>query len=152
MVRHHGHGRLAPAPDSAEYDTYVHWLHYAEGSAMLPFILGIYMGRLGEAGAPLKPRISSEMMNHLGYISGALEKRDYLLGDTFSAADIQMSFVLEAARPTGLLEPFAPLGAYLERLHARPAFQRAVLTPTPVHSRRQRAQRHAPALREHPLR
>ena len=120
------------APDSAEYDTYVQWLHYAEGSAMLPFILGIYMGRLGEAGAPLKPRISSEMMNHLGYISGALEKGDYLLGDTFSAADIQMSFVLEAARPTGLLESFAPLGAYLKRLHARPAFQRAVQRGGPV--------------------
>ncbi len=132
VVRHHGRGRLAPAPDSAEYDTYVQWLHYAEGSAMLPFILGIYVGRLGEAGAPLKPRISSEMTNHLGYISGVLEKGDYLLGDTFSAADIQMSFVLEAARPSGLLESFAPLLPYLERLHARPAYQRAVERGGPV--------------------
>lgn len=132
VLRHHGGGRLAPAPDSAEYDTYVHWLHYAEGSAMLPFILNLYMGRLGEAGAPLKPRISGEMMNHLGYLSHALEKGPYLLGDTFSAADIQMSFVLEAARPTGLLESFTPLGAYLERLHARPAFQRAVARGGPV--------------------
>jgi glutathione S-transferase len=132
VVRHHGRGRLAPAPDSAEYDTYVHWLHYAEGSAMVPFILGIYLGRLGEAGAPLKPRISSEMTNHLGYISGALEKGSYLLGDTFSAADIQMSFVLEAARPTGLLDSFAPLLPYLERLHARPAYQRAVERGGPV--------------------
>jgi glutathione S-transferase len=132
VVRHYGHGRLAPAQDSAEYDTYVHWLHYAEGSAMVPFLLGVYVGRLGEAGTPLKPRISSEMMNHLGYISGALEKGDYLLGDTFSAADIQMSFVLEAARATGLLESFAPLGPYLERLHARPAFQRAVQRGGPL--------------------
>jgi len=132
VVRHHGKGRLAPAPDSAEYDTYVQWLHYAEGSAMLPFILGIYMGRLGEAGAPLKPRISGEMTNHLSYIAGALEKGPYLLGDAFSAADIQMSFVLEAARPSGLLESFAPLGAYLDRLYARPAFQRAVARGGPV--------------------
>ncbi len=132
VVRHHGGGRLAPAPDSAEYDTYVQWLHYAEGSAMLPFILGIYLGRLGEASAPLQPRVSSEMKNHLGYLAGALEGRDYLLGDTFSAADIQMSFVLEAARPSGLLESFPVLGAYLERLHARPAYQRAVQRGGPL--------------------
>ncbi|ATB35953.1 glutathione S-transferase [Cystobacter fuscus] len=126
VVRRHGQGRLAPAPDSAEYDAYVHWLHYAEGSAMLPLILGVYMGRLGEAGAPLKPRISSEVTNHLGYISGALGKRDYLVGNDFSAADIQMSFVLEVARSSGALAPFPNLGAYLERLHGRPAYQRAI--------------------------
>ncbi|HEX8437058.1 glutathione S-transferase family protein [Archangium sp.] len=126
VVRHHGHGRLVPAPASAEYDTYVQWLHYAEGTAMVPLILSVYMGRLGEAGAPLRPRISSEVMNHLGYISGALGGRDYLVGDTFSAADIQMSFVLEAARSGGALKPFANLEAYLQRLHARPAYQRAI--------------------------
>ncbi|WP_434388949.1 glutathione S-transferase family protein [Melittangium boletus] len=132
VVRHHGGGRLAPAPDSAEYDTYVQWLHYAEGSAMLPFILGIYLGRLGEASAPLQPRVSGEMKNHLGYLAGALEGRDHLLGERFSAADIQMSFVLEAARPSGLLEAFPVLGAYLERLHARPAYQRAVQRGGPL--------------------
>ncbi|QRN95420.1 glutathione S-transferase [Archangium violaceum] len=129
VVRRHGKGRLAPAPDSAEYDDYVHWMHYAEGSAMLPLMLNLYVGRTGEAGAPLMPRISSEVKNHLGYISGALGKRDYLVGNSFSAADIQMSFVLEAARPTGALETFQSfpnLGAYLERLHARPAYQRAL--------------------------
>ncbi|WP_257461121.1 glutathione S-transferase family protein [Archangium lipolyticum] len=129
VVRRHGQGRLAPAPDSAEYDDYVHWLHYAEGSAMLPLMLNLYVGRTGEAGAPLMPRISSEVKNHLGYISGALGKRDYLVGNSFSAADIQMCFVLEAARPTGALETFQSfpnLVAYLERLHARPAYQRAM--------------------------
>ena len=129
VVRRHGKGRLAPAPDSAEYDTYVHWLHYAEGSAMLPLLLNVYVGRLGEAGAPLMPRISSEVKNHFGYISGALGARDYLVGNGFTAADIQMSFVLEAARTTGALpsfESFPNLGTYLERLHARPAYQRAL--------------------------
>lgn len=132
VVRRHGQGRLAPAPDSAEYDAYVHWLHYAEGSAMLPLILGVYMGRLGEAGAPLKPRISSEVTNHLGYISGALGERDYLVGNDFSAADIQVSFVLEVARSTGALESFPNLGAYLERLHSRPAYQRALQRGGPL--------------------
>ncbi|SET74018.1 glutathione S-transferase family protein [Stigmatella erecta] len=126
VVRRHGQGRLAPAPDSAEYDTYVHWLHYAEGSAMLPLILSVYMGRLGEAGAPLQPRISSEVKNHLGYIAEALEGRDYLVGNTFSAADIQLSFVLETAKHLGALARFPTIVVYLERLHARPAYQRAV--------------------------
>jgi glutathione S-transferase len=75
------------------------------------------------------PRISGEVKNHFGYISGALRERDYLVGNSFSAADIQMSFVLEAARLTGTLEVFQSLpnlGAYLERLHARPAYQRAL--------------------------
>lgn len=135
VVRRHGQGRLAPAPDSDEYDAYVHWLHYAEGSAMLPLMLSLYVGRLGEAGAPLKPRISSEVKNHLGYISGALGERDYLVGSSFSAADIQMGFVLEAVRPTGALDSFQSLpnlGAYLERLHARPAYLRAVQRGGPL--------------------
>ncbi|WNG38227.1 glutathione S-transferase [Archangium violaceum] len=128
LVRRHGKGRLAPAPDSVEYDDYVHWLHYAEGSAMLPLMLNLYVGRTGEAGAPIMPRISGEVKNHFGYISGALSARDYLVGNDFTAADIQMSFVLEAARLTGAQEAFQSfpnLGAYLERLHARPAYQRA---------------------------
>jgi glutathione S-transferase len=126
VVRRHGQGRLSPAPDSADYDTYVHWLHYAEGSAMLPLILSVYMGRLGEADAPLQPRISGEVKNHLGYIAGALEGRDYLVGNTFSVADIQMSFVLETAKSLGAMAPFPTLGVYLERLHACLPHQRAV--------------------------
>lgn len=126
LVRRHGQGRLAPAPDSADHDTYVQWLHYAEGSLMLPLLLGLYVGRLGEAGAPLKPRISSERTHHLSYLENALTGRDYLVGNTFSAADIQMSFGVEAAKAMGGLEPFPALEAYLARLHARPAHQRAI--------------------------
>lgn len=54
LVRRHGGGRLAPDPASPPYDDYVHWLHYAEGSAILPFMLALYVGRLGEAGEPLR--------------------------------------------------------------------------------------------------
>lgn len=132
VVRRHGQGRLAPAPDSAEYDAYVQWLHYAEGSAMPPLLLAVYAGRLGEASAPIQPRISSEVKNHLGYISGALGERDYLVGNSFSGADIQMSFVLEAARSSGALDSHPNLGAYLERLHERPAYQRAIQRGGPL--------------------
>ena len=125
IVRHYGQGRLSPDPASAEYDRYVEWLHYAEGSAMLPFLLGRYAGRLGEAAKPILPRISSEVLNHLGYISASLGSRPYLMGESFTAADIQVMFVLIVAQATGALAAFPTLGAYLERLQARPAYQRA---------------------------
>ncbi|ATB28734.1 glutathione S-transferase family protein [Melittangium boletus] len=131
VVRRHGKGRLAPPPDSAEFDTYVEWLHYAEGSAMLPFMLGVYLGRLGDAAAPLQPRLSSEVHNHLGYISGALGDHEYLVGDTFTAADIQVSFVLESAQLNHALARYPNLGAYLQRMRTRPAHQRALVRGGP---------------------
>ena len=103
LIRRHGQGRLQPDPSTPAYDEYVQWLHFAEGSAMLPLMLNLYVGRLGEAGAPLHPRINSEVANYLGYLDTALSQSDYLLGDEFSAADIQMSFIGEIARALSLI-------------------------------------------------
>ena len=61
VIRRHGGGRLQPAQPSSDFEAYHQWLHYAEGSAMLPLMLKLYVGRLGDAGAPLAPRISSEL-------------------------------------------------------------------------------------------
>lgn len=126
LIRTHGHGRLTPGPDGADYETYLEWLHYAEGSAMLPLMLLLYTMRLGDAAAPLKGRIDSEIDNHLGYIEKALEGRPYILGDEFSGADVQLSFVGEVARAFGRLGPYPNITAWLDRLHARPAFKRAI--------------------------
>jgi glutathione S-transferase len=63
LIRRHGAGALQPATDSGEYTVYQQWMHYAEGSAMLPLLLKLYVSRLGEAGAPLQPRIESELAN-----------------------------------------------------------------------------------------
>ena len=62
IIRHHGDGRLQPSIGWPEYETYQQWLHYAEGSAMLPLMLKLYVSRLGDAGAPLAPRIDSEQI------------------------------------------------------------------------------------------
>ena len=126
LIRRHGNGRLAPAPDSAAYDEYQTWLHYAEGSAMLPLMLFMYVMRLGDAGAPLHPRIESEIANHLGYIDGALAGRTYLLGDELTGADIQMSFIPEVTKAFGKLPAYPNMEAWIERLHARPAWQAAL--------------------------
>ncbi len=126
IVRRHGGGKLQPSPDSAAYDDYVQWLHYAEGSAMLPLLLNLYAMRLGEASAPLMPRIEGEIANHLSYLDGALRGKQFLLGDSFSAADIQMSFIAEVAQAFGKRAAYPNLDAWIKRLHERPAYKRAL--------------------------
>lgn len=126
VIRRHGGGRLQPDPASAAYDTYVQWLHYAEGSAMLPLMLLIYAGRLGEAAAPLMPRIEGELANHLGYIDRALHGRTYLLGEELTGADIQLSFVAEVAGSMGKRADYPALDAWIRALHQRPAYRHAV--------------------------
>jgi glutathione S-transferase len=125
IVRKYGAGRLAPSAGSSAHEKYLEWLHYAEGSAMLPLMLNMYVGRLGEAGAPLHPRIQSEMANHLGYVEGALSGKDWLLGD-FTAADVQMSFVGEVARAMGQMDRYPNIKAWVERFQARPAYAAAL--------------------------
>jgi glutathione S-transferase len=124
----YGNGRLAPAADfnSPDYVSYLHWLHFAEGSAMLPLMLKLYVGRLKDAGAPLAPRIDSELKNHFDYMSAALGDRDYFVADTFSAADIQLSFVLDVGASRGPLQGYPNLVRLDQRLRARPAYQRAI--------------------------
>ena len=126
LIRSYGKGAMMPAMGTADYEAYNEWLHYSEGSAMLPLMLNLYVSRLKEAGAPLHPRIDSEIANHLGYVDGALKGREYFIGNSLTGADIQMSFVGEMAKVFNKLEPLPNLGAWLARIHARPAFQRSV--------------------------
>ena len=124
LVRHYGNGKLQPAAGSADYEVYNQWLHYAEGSAMLPLLLKLYVSRLGEAGAPLAPRIDSELANHLGYVNASLAEREWLVGAELSGADIQMSFVGEASR--GLRASYPHMDAWVKRFQQRPAYRRAL--------------------------
>jgi len=126
IIRRHGGGRLQPATDSSAYDEYVQWLHYAEGSAMLPLMLNLYVSRLGEAGTPLRPRIESEIANHLGYINGVLKGRQFLVGNSLTGADVQMSFVGEVAGAFGLRAAYPDMDAWIRRLHERPAYKKAL--------------------------
>jgi glutathione S-transferase len=126
IIRHHGGGRLQPDPATPAYEDYVQWLHYAEGSAMLPLMLQMYTARLGEAAAPLKPRIDSEIANHLGYVDSVLRDRKYLVGDDFTAADVQMSFIGEVAGAFGKRGAYPGLDAWIKGLQARPAYRKAI--------------------------
>jgi glutathione S-transferase len=126
VIRKYGSGKMMPQAGTPDYEAYNEWLHYAEGSAMLPLMLNLYVSRLKEAGAPLRPRIDSEIANHLGYVDGALKGREFFIGDTLTGADIQMSFVGEMADIFEKLGSFPNLAAWLKRMHERPAFKRSV--------------------------
>jgi glutathione S-transferase len=130
LIRRYGQGNgkpaMMPAPDSADFEAYNEWLHYSEGSAMLPLMLNLYVSRLKEAGSPLHPRIDSEIKNHLGYTERALQGREFFVGQSLTGADIQMSFVAEMAKVFDRLAPYPNLSAWLSRMHARPAFKRSV--------------------------
>jgi glutathione S-transferase len=125
LARRYG-SDLAVDVASPLYPAYAHWLHFAEGSAMLPFLLALYTSRLGEAAAPLQPRISAEILNHLAYIEGQLAGESYLVGDRLTGADIQMSFVGEIAKGQGALAQLPNMKHWLDGLHARPQWQKAL--------------------------
>ncbi len=122
----YGDGKFTPAPGTDDYWRYVHFMHFAEGSAMLPLLLALYTGPLGDAAAPLHPRIFGEIENHFSYLESKLEARDFVTGDSLTGADFQILFVLEAANANGLLEPYPNLKRYVAAMQARPAYQRAL--------------------------
>ena len=104
LIRRYGNGKLAPAIDTAEFVKYQEWMHYAEGSAMLPLLLRLYTSRLGDAAEPLMPRIDSETVNHFSFMESQMVGRDFFVGSDLTGADIMMSFPLEAANARGAME------------------------------------------------
>jgi len=126
IVRRDGKGRLAPAEASPEWPRYLQRMHYAEGSAMLPVMLKLYLSRIGEAGTPLAPRVTSEIENHFGFLEGELAHSDFFVGKELTAADVNLSFPIQAARLLHGLDQFPNLARFLDRMHARPAYKRAL--------------------------
>ena len=130
LARRYG-PQLSPDFTSLDYPQYMHWLHFAEGSAMTPFLLALYTGRLGDAAAPLRPRIMSEITNHLSYVEGHLAGKTYFVGERLTGADIAMSFIGEIAKAQGQLSAMPHTSAWLERCHARPQWQAALIKGGP---------------------
>lgn len=126
ILRLHGGGRLLPEAGTKSHEEYLQWLHYSEGSAMLPLMLRMYTGRLPDGGAALQPRITDELNRHLGYMNKALDGVDWFVDNTITGADVQLSFVVEVIP---LLHPegsFPNLDAFRNRFQSRPAYQRAL--------------------------
>jgi glutathione S-transferase len=141
LADRYGGGKLARPHGSAERAQYVYWLHYAEGSAMPPLLMKLIFDRVVGAPMPFFARpvvrkihqsvmtafIGPQLKLHLDYLETQLAKRDWFLDGEFSAADVQMSFPLETAVARGGLDQTRPrLMGWLRRVHARPAYGRAV--------------------------
>ena len=126
LVREYGKGQFSPAMGTSDYNRYNQLMHYAEGSAMLPLMLKLYVGKLGEAGAPLHPRIDSELQNHLGYLDTELANRDFFVGDSLSGADVQLSFIAQIAVKNAGRDAYPNLTRFVDMIEARPAYQRAI--------------------------
>ena len=134
-------GKLARAHGSPERTQYVYWLHYAEGSAMPPLLMKLIFDRVVAAPMPFFARpivrkiresvmtafIGPQLRLHFDYLESQLARREWFLDGEFSAADVQMSFPIETALARGALDRSRPhLMAWLDRVHARPAYRRAV--------------------------
>jgi glutathione S-transferase len=140
VERHGGAGRLAPPPGTPEHLRYRYWLHFAEGSAMPPLLMKLVFDQIARAKMPFfaKPiarGISAKVLagfvtpnleRHLDFMEAELGRSAWFAGDVFSAADIQMSFPVEASAQRAGLDASRPrLMDWLARIHARPAWQRA---------------------------
>ncbi len=124
--------RLGAPPAPAEALRYRHFLHYAEGSMMPPLMALLVIQRLGLLGRPARKTVQGMMDTHLDWLESELTTRPYFAGAEFTAADIMMSFPLEASRSRAGLDASRPhLIAWLDKMHARPAYQAALTAGGP---------------------
>jgi glutathione S-transferase len=140
FIERHPEAKLAPPPGTPERIRYTYWMHYAEGSAMPPLLLKLVFERLKTAPVPffVRPVVKSvanrvlstfvdpQLETHFGWMESELGSREWFAGDTFSGADIQMSFPVEASAARGGVGARPKLRAFLDRIHERPAYKRAL--------------------------
>ena len=142
LLETYGAGRLVPAAGGEDKRRFTYWMHFAEGSAMPPLLLKLIFDRIGSGqGMPffVKPiakgiagkvkslMVEPNLRRQLDFMEGELNKSEWFAGSELSAADIQMSFPLEAAAQRAGLDASRPkLMAFLKRIHARPAYQQAL--------------------------
>lgn len=140
LIGRYGGGRLIPAEGTPERLRYSFWLHFAEGSLMPPLLMKLVFDRIEGPPVPFFIRPISKLIskavksgfiepnikNNLDYIEAELQKSLYLSGPELSAADIQMSFPLEAVAAAGGATAYPKIQAFLARIHARPAYQMAI--------------------------
>jgi len=141
LVERYGNGRLVPASGTPEHWRYTYWLHYAEGSAMPPILLKLIFDQIEKNPMPFFVRpiarsiasrvkssfIEPQLTQHLDYMEAEIGKNTWFAGNEFSAADIQISFPLEAAVARAGLNASRPkLMAFLNRIHTRSAYQQAL--------------------------
>ncbi len=149
LVERYGDGRFAPPLDAPERLRYRYWLHYAEGSLMPPLLIKLIFDKMKERSPFLLRRIvqaisqpirssflDPQITTNLDYLESELGHYSWFAGNEFTAADIQISFPIEAAAERAGLNASRPkLMDWIDRIHARPAYQRAVKRGAEVESK-----------------
>jgi glutathione S-transferase len=134
IVHRHGNDRLAVQPQAAEYARYLYWLHFAEGSLMSLMLIALVLSRVPEGSAsPAGRRVLGRMQQMLSYVDAELADRPYFAGAALTAADVMMLFPFTTMRLflDYDLAPYPNVIAYIKRIEARPAYQRAMALADP---------------------
>ena len=125
LLDSYGEGRFQPAPGTPAALRHLQWMHFAEGSAMTPILLQLYTARLGDAAAPLQPRISEQLASQFAYMENQLSPAGHFVGDGWTGADMMMSFPAEIAVMQGQGAVYPKLAAFVAAIHALPKWQAA---------------------------
>src|SRR5579883_641309 len=125
LIDRYGDGRLRPPAGTPERMRYVYWLHYAEGSAMPPLLVGLVASRLGEAAKPALPYVSAQIKLHFDYVESELVESPWFAGEELTGADIMMSFPLSRAARLKEAAAWPRLRDFVDRIKSRPAYRRA---------------------------
>lgn len=126
LCERHGGAALVPPRGSDDHIRHLELIHFAEGSAMTPVLLALYTSRLGDAAAPLQPRINEQLDAHFDFLESELRPSGYFIGESLSAADIMLSFPAEIAVMQGRTATRPKLAAFVAAIHARPAWRVAL--------------------------
>ncbi|MCA0908951.1 glutathione S-transferase family protein [Qipengyuania gaetbuli] len=125
LCARHGGEAWLPAQGSDEWVDHLEWMQFGESSFFVPVMLKIYAGRLGDAAAPLMPRVDEQLAAHIDFAEQKISDDLHFVGNDWSAADVMMSFPAEIAVMQGYGERAPKLARFVEAVHARPAWQRA---------------------------
>ena len=126
VLERYGDGRLSPATESPKYPQFLELLHYAEGSISSPIIMTLLSNLMGVDNPAFTGLLEKFVRTHLDFVGSLLETGTCLVGDEFTAADIQLRFILQMASGQGLLDSRLRLREYVARMEGRPAYQRAL--------------------------
>lgn len=135
IVHRHGGGRLALAPDDPSYARYLYWLHFAEGSLMSLMLIALVLSRVPEAdSSPVTARIGARVQQMLAFVDTELGSGPWFAGAAFTAADVMMAFPFTTMQHFLAVDlaPYPNLVAYIERIAARPAYQKAMRLAGPI--------------------
>ncbi len=140
LVEKYGQGKFGPGPGEAGRGQYLQWLHMVEGSMAMPVILTLLSPRFGGFSDPMEAFLGGEVRKLLGYANDHMQGREFVVGDGFTGADINLTYVIEIAGAGRMLKRFPALADYLARMMDRPYYKKAIEIGGPVVSGAARSQ------------